>query len=254
MHIAIEGIDGVGKTTIARKLAERLDFQFIEKHLHALFDGERMDRIPNYMRITQEINASKDSTLRAWFYALGNLYLRDHYGNADIITDRYFASNYSWNGNPENEFIFNNLIDLLGKPEITFLIYARPEVREARLRKRNSNDPDLCNATEHFSDRMYRRLDDFLYRFGFKYHMIDTSDMTAEQTLNRICRILALECPECRPHIFPEKYGLFYSQQAYPTVSLNNSETIPSFCCTVSPDEMQTGIGTLSSFPFSQIC
>ena len=238
MHIAIEGIDGVGKTTMARKVAERLDFQFVEKHLHALFDSEQMDSIPNYMRITQEINASSNSTLRAWFYALGNLYLCDHYRGKNIVTDRYFASNYSWNGTPDNEFIFNDLIDILGRPEITFLIYARPEVREARLRRRNPNDPDLRNATKHFSDEMYHRLNDFLYRFGFNYRVVDTSEMSVEQALNKICGILALEFPECASRILPQEYRQFCSPQPHAVISLDSSLSFPMPCCSVSGERL----------------
>ena len=37
-HIAIEGMDGVGKTTTCKLLAERLGYKFIEKNLRFLFD------------------------------------------------------------------------------------------------------------------------------------------------------------------------------------------------------------------------
>ena len=33
MHIAIEGMDGVGKTTAARNLAERLNFKIVKMYL-----------------------------------------------------------------------------------------------------------------------------------------------------------------------------------------------------------------------------
>ena len=59
MHIAIEGIDGVGKTTLARRLAKEINFHCIEKHLHALTDGEDIDDIPNSMQITSKVNASE---------------------------------------------------------------------------------------------------------------------------------------------------------------------------------------------------
>jgi len=196
MHIAIEGIDGVGKTTIARELAHRVGFQCIEKHLHALLDGENVSDIPNYMRVTEQVNASKDKLFRAWFYALGNIYLREHYQNADIVTDRYFVSNYSWNGTAENEFIFEKMIELLGKPEITFLIYANPEVRAARIRQRNPQDPDLVNTTVRFSETMYGRITGFLEKYGFKYHTVDTSHASIEESLNRIHDLLKNDFPD----------------------------------------------------------
>ena len=38
MIVAIEGMDGVGKTTACKLLAERLGYKFVEKNLHFLFD------------------------------------------------------------------------------------------------------------------------------------------------------------------------------------------------------------------------
>jgi len=195
MHIAIEGIDGVGKTTLARSLAHHLGFTCVEKHLHALFDGEDACAIPNYMRITEQVNASDNPTFRAWFYALGNLFLREHYRNMNIVTDRYFASNYSWNGTRDNEFIFDKLIEILGKPEITFLVYANPQVRMERIRRRNPDDPDLLNANLAFSDRMYERLNAFLKERNFNYHLIDTSDKSIEESISAMLDILAKSFP-----------------------------------------------------------
>ena len=193
MHIAIEGIDGVGKTSIAHRLAERLGFLCVEKHLHALLDGENIEDIPNYMRISTQVNASPNPTFRAWFYALGNLYLREHYQGKDIVTDRYFASNYSWNGTPENEPIFDWLIQTLGKPEMTFLIYADPAVREQRIRKRNPDDADLANATVGFSDRMYQKIEQFLRRHQLPYRIIDTSTIGIDEAVDQIIDILVAE-------------------------------------------------------------
>ena len=47
-HIAIEGMDGVGKTTTCKLLAERLGYKFIEKNLRFLFDDN--DSFDNYYR------------------------------------------------------------------------------------------------------------------------------------------------------------------------------------------------------------
>lgn len=196
MHIAVEGIDGVGKTTLARKLAKNIGFHCIEKHLHALTDGDDIDDIPNYMRITSHVNASDNATFRAWFYALGNLYLKEHYQNTNIVTDRYFASNYSWNGTPENEFIFEKLMELLGKPDITFLIYANPDVRAERIRRRNPNDPDLLNSSIDFSEQMYGKINGFLQKYNFKYHLIDTSCLSIENALQKMHLILSKEFPD----------------------------------------------------------
>lgn len=195
MHIAIEGIDGVGKTTLAKKLAKALNFKFVEKHLHTLFDGENADHIPHYQRITKVINSSDDTLLRAWFYALGNIYMREHYGNKDIVTDRYFASNYSWNGTPDNSFIFEHLIQCLGKPQITFLLYANENARINRLRQRNSNDPDLEKINGTFSLEMYKKLKYFLDQYDFHYYSLDTSELSDTETFETVLGIIHQEFP-----------------------------------------------------------
>jgi thymidylate kinase len=46
MHIAIEGLDGVGKTSTAKLLADEIGFKFIEKPMHYLTD---VDGINNYI-------------------------------------------------------------------------------------------------------------------------------------------------------------------------------------------------------------
>ena len=73
MHIAIEGLDGVGKTQTAKLLAEQYSFTFIEKPLHYLTD---IDGMENYLRMMKHINEAMDDDFKALYYGLGNLYLR----------------------------------------------------------------------------------------------------------------------------------------------------------------------------------
>ena len=55
-HIAIEGMDGVGKTTASKLLAKRLGYKFIDKNLRELFDDN--DSYDNYIRIRDKVNAT----------------------------------------------------------------------------------------------------------------------------------------------------------------------------------------------------
>ena len=55
IHISIEGMDGVGKTTTCRLLAEKLGYKFVEKNLRFLFDEN--DGYDNYFRIRDKANA-----------------------------------------------------------------------------------------------------------------------------------------------------------------------------------------------------
>lgn len=53
-HISIEGMDGVGKSTTCKLLAERLGYIFVEKPLHYLFDDSD-DEIKQYQKVAKEI-------------------------------------------------------------------------------------------------------------------------------------------------------------------------------------------------------
>lgn len=193
MHIAIEGMDGAGKTTLAKVFAKKIGFTFIEKPLHYLFDEKDDAAHPQYMKISARINALSDQSIRARFYGLGNYFLRRGLNIPNIVTDRHLVSNYYWNGDSANEAMFKELIEDIGKPEITFLIFARPEVRYSRIQGRNPEDPDL---TEVFSNvDPYAKMEDFLVRYKFNYKKIDTSELDIDQTVDIMLQLLERTFP-----------------------------------------------------------
>lgn len=55
IFIAIEGVDGVGKTTVARLLAEQLQCEFVEKPFHLLLDT--LPVADAYRMITEQVNS-----------------------------------------------------------------------------------------------------------------------------------------------------------------------------------------------------
>ena len=57
--IAIEGMDGVGKTTIAKMLAEDYSFKYIEKPLSYIFDTKVLSGNINLREIKKNIYNNK---------------------------------------------------------------------------------------------------------------------------------------------------------------------------------------------------
>ena len=180
MHIAIEGMDGVGKTTTCELLAERLGFKFVEKPLANLFCDDNMT---DYLRIRDKVNASENRLYTSWFYALSNIYLYEQY-SGNIISDRHIVSNYAWSGTAENKCVYDLLVSQLGVPTLTVILYAPSDVVEARLKKRNINDTDLCKVSQ--TEHRYEKMIYICENYKFPYIIIDTSCITALEAVDRI--------------------------------------------------------------------
>ena len=179
MHIAIEGIDGVGKSTAAKRLAENLGFKLVEKPLHYLFDEEGED---NYIRIRNDVNKSKNKKYTGWFYGLGNIFLYEEFKNQNIVTDRHILSNYCWSGAEETDYIFDAIYKTIGSPTFTFLIYADPEAVRKRLVSRDKEDPDLKKVK--FIPEAYEKMKKVLNKYEMPSLVIDTTNMNPDEVLN----------------------------------------------------------------------
>lgn len=178
MHISIEGFDGVGKTTTAKMLAERLDFTLVEKPLKYLFDPNGGDE--NYLRIRDYVNnvSPYNRPFSACFYALGNIFLYEKFKGQDIITDRHLLSNYAWSGSTESEPIFEAVYKMIGMPTFTFIVYGQAETIRERLKNRDEQDSDLEKIGK--TKEIYTKMVHFAERYKMPYLLIDTNNKTPE--------------------------------------------------------------------------
>lgn len=177
MHIAIEGMDGVGKTSVAKLVSEKIGYQFIEKPLHLLFDEK--GAMENYIKISSYINSKDNKDLKAWFYGLGNIYLINQFKDKNIVTDRHLVSNYFWNSNEDNGELFKCLVNITGKPDLTILIYATPEARLQRILNRDPADPDIQEIDLY--SNAYDKMEKFLKCNDMNYVTIDSSELNLEE-------------------------------------------------------------------------
>lgn len=190
MHIAIEGMDGVGKTTAMKNLAKKLNFKIVEKPLHYMLDED--EDFTNYIRIRDYINEQvENDILRAWFYGLGNIFSYHRFENENIITDRHFVSNYFWCGTDETEDIFECMVDLIGKPDFTILLFASAEEGARRIKIRDPNDPDIHKAKLYPMAK--DKMESFLQRYDMNYVVIDTTNMNAEEVVEMMVDSLPIK-------------------------------------------------------------
>ena len=183
-HIAIEGMDGVGKTTASKLLAKRLGYKFIDKNLREIFDDG--DSYDNYIRIRDKVNASPDRLFTAWFYALGNIYLHTAHEKENIVTDRYFLSNYAWSGTENNDEVYDLLVKKLGFPDLTVILYADEHAILSRLRHRDELDSDIKKVT--LAKEKYEKMINFCEKYKMPYMVIDTSNLSPEDVVEVIMK------------------------------------------------------------------
>lgn len=184
IHIAIEGMDGVGKTTTSKILAKKLGYKYVEKNLHELFDQD--GGFDNYFRIRDKVNQSSDRLFTSWFYGLGNIYLHTVYENQNIVTDRYFLSNYAWSGTKNNTEVYDLLVKKLGFPDLTVILYANESAIFNRLRHRDEYDSDLKKVQQ--SKEKYEKMIYFCEHYKMPYMVIDTSDLSPDEVVQVILK------------------------------------------------------------------
>jgi len=189
LHIAIEGLDGVGKTATCKELAVRIGYSFVEKPLHYLFDSPKT--FDNYIRIRDYVNAQINRKFTSWFYGLGNILAYHLFENDNFITDRHLVSNFLWSGDENSRPVFDCLIKLIGKPDITILLFADEDILKSRLRNRDKKDKDLKKA--NLNEFAIRKMEQFLNDYNMKYFKINSSHLTVEQVVNNIMAILKKE-------------------------------------------------------------
>lgn len=182
-HISIEGMDGVGKSTTCKLLAEKLGYIFVEKPLHYLLDDSE-EEIKQYQKVAKRVNSNPNRDFTAWYYGLNNIYLYEKFKDQNIVTDRHIVSNYCWSGTDYNDDIYDLIIKKIGKPNITVILYANPDVIMKRLKNRDTNDSDIYKVSK--SEKAYERMIYFCEYKNLKYIVVDTSYKNPEDIVNEI--------------------------------------------------------------------
>jgi len=116
----------------------------------------------------------------AMYYILSNV----------IKVSDSFASNYAWSGSENNSEVYELLIQKLGVPTLTVVLYSPSEIIVERLRSRNKNDSDISKAEK--SEIIYKRMIEFCKTKNLPFIVIDTSNLKPQAVVEKIIKELSL--------------------------------------------------------------
>ena len=193
MHIAIEGMDGVGKTSQAKAVARKIGGEFIAKSFHEMNDTS--GKYDSFVTIDQFTEGEV-----AGIYGLRQNYFNKKLNNEDVVTDRFYVSNYWSRADELSIKYFKKISDVWGIPDLIIILYAEPEILYKRIYNRNSSDKDLWKP--QVAKKAYDLMLHFVKEMKLSTIVIDNSTLSFEETTEVI-----LFAKESGIHKCKEKYG-----------------------------------------------
>lgn len=182
MHIAIEGLDGVGKTTTAKALAKEIGAEYFSKAFHEMKDNSgKYENFTTLKELSSDYIKNSNMGMRGAF-----LYAK--YNKIDCVTERYFTTNY-WSNNRLNKYEeISNAIYWLGKPELTIILYSEYKENYNRMYNRNPNDKDFPKLEKHYE--AYSKMIEFVKKTKLKNILIDTTNINLVEVVDIIKKYL----------------------------------------------------------------
>lgn len=173
MHIAIEGMDGAGKTSQAKRISDILGGEFIPKSFHEMKGStKKYDGFISINEYSRNVIQSK--------YGLRQSFFKKKNNDELIITDRFYISNYWSRADSLSVEYFRYISYRWGKPDIMILLYADQKILYDRIYSRNLQDKDLIKS--QISSYAYNKMIEFIRCMNFTVLLINNSNITFEET------------------------------------------------------------------------
>jgi thymidylate kinase len=196
--IAIEGIDGVGKTSVAKELSRRIGFRFVEKALRTAYNIDK----DSYVRQRDALkgHTGENHDVLALFFLLNNMLCVYHSKQSNIVADRFISTNYFWYGDDNNQQLFDAMLGIGGKPLITVILDADKKTVSSRILNRASDlmgltskeeaemENDLLKASK--ADDFVPKVEAFLIDNNLNYIVIDTTKYNIDGVVAEIMNVI----------------------------------------------------------------
>ena len=181
MKVAIEGMDGSGKTTISKVVADKLNYDYVEKPLKNIFNCNDEE----FENICNKIYSLNDENIKSLFFGLGNLIALK---KDNVIIDKHILGTYFWNKTDNNENIFNLLVELGIIPDLTVIIYASKESRIRHIKIRDKFDKDLKDEKKLLFG--YDKMIEFSIKYKIPFIIINSDKYELKEIIDYIVKII----------------------------------------------------------------
>lgn len=186
MFIAIEGIDGAGKTCVAKSIADKLGYDYSgQKALGQYLGVEEKEYLRQCSNFRNNVNSDCDRMY--WLYALSCLLVAD---KENVVCDRHLGTVHFWYGNENNECIAQNVYKLSRKPDMTFLLNVSLDKAIERTNSKYGINDKETDEYKREIEKVKRapffkdKAEKFFEKFDIRYEVIETDEMTLEQVIN----------------------------------------------------------------------
>lgn len=193
MIITIDGLDGAGKSTLAKSLSEKLGYEYIDKPIYELFNVKGDNNyLYNEIYHIQDLiyNKTDSNTLKSYFTGLSLLYIKECMSDKNLIIDRGLLSAFAFNGDENSKPVFEALINLGVFFDAAIIVTVSDEERIKRIKKRNENDPDL--GLDKIRNLRYDSMNQFILQHPeLPCHTINTDNLTKEEVLDEASKYIS---------------------------------------------------------------
>lgn len=177
VFITIDGVDGVGKTTVAQLLASDGSFHYYKSPAGP------------FAQLRKEVDDRATPLERYCFYRTATQYdstkIVQLLETTAVVCDRYIASTAAYHIAMDARIRVIHSNDGLLQPDFAFLLGARSEIRDKRILERAKM---LSDAKLEGNSALLDRVAEIFKSLGLIY--IDTSDVTAEEVAAEIKRVV----------------------------------------------------------------
>ncbi len=188
MIVTIDGYDGTGKTTLAKKLAEKYGLIYVYKPFIC------MNSIVNKIPYAKAIEITKIEEKELWtkpldfkkitkYYCDAFLWLTNFKDKYNIILDRGILTSYAVTGYPETEEVFDYYVYKNCFFDGSIYLTADDNERVRRIRANDPNDPDLKHPIKWRDNN----LEEYAATRNLNYHKISTDNKTTEEVFEEAC-------------------------------------------------------------------